>query len=94
MIMNLSGREVDESKLTNVHTYDWEDHQAPPFLMLFDICDKMMEFLNSNEKKVVAVHCNHGKGRTGTVICCFMLYCSFFKEDADIAMDYYAKKRF
>ena len=94
MVMNLSGREVDESKLANVHSYDWEDHQAPPFKMLFDICAKMMDFLHHNERRIVAVHCNHGKGRTGTIICCFMLFCNLFKGDPDIAMDYYAKKRF
>ena len=29
MVVNLSGRDVDESKLTNVFSIDWEDHQAP-----------------------------------------------------------------
>jgi len=34
-----------------------------------------------------------GKGRTGTVICCFLLYCGKF-ESADSVFDYYSKKRF
>jgi phosphatidylinositol-3,4,5-trisphosphate 3-phosphatase/dual-specificity protein phosphatase PTEN len=50
-------------------------------------------YLHSDPEKVVAVHCNHGKGRTGTIICCFLLYCNMFKN-ATLAMDYYAKKRF
>ena len=62
--------------------------------MLFQICHTMKEFLEKNPKRVVAVNCNHGKGRTGTIVCCFLLYCGIFKENAEIAMDYYAKRRF
>lgn len=61
--------------------------------MLFDVCSKMSDFLQTNYSNVVAVNCNHGKGRTGTIICCFLLYCSMFK-DSEITMDFYAKKRF
>ena len=34
-----------------------------------------------------------GKGRTGTIICCYMLFCGRF-DNADSAFDYYSKKRF
>lgn len=40
MILNISGRDIDESKLKNVWTFDWEDHQSPPIEMLFKICVK------------------------------------------------------
>lgn len=46
-----------------------------------------------NEKNVVAIHCNHGKGRTGTIICCFLLYTGQFIDPSN-AMIYYARKRF
>ena len=39
------------------------------------------------------VHCNHGKGRTGTIICCFLLFCGGFTGPKD-ALTYYARKRF
>lgn len=42
---------------------------------------------------MVVVHCNHGKGRTGTLICCFLLYCGLVNSP-DKAMTYYARKRF
>jgi len=35
MTVNMSGRGVDEQVLKNVVNYDWEDHKAPPFDMLF-----------------------------------------------------------
>ena len=42
---------------------------------------------------VVAVHCNSGKGRTGTAIVCFLLFCGFFDNVAD-ALKFYGFKRF
>ena len=40
----------------------------------------------------VAIHCLAGKGRTGTAICCYLLYSGRFLNPMD-AMNYYAKKR-
>ena len=33
-----------------------------------------------NKKGVVAVHCNHGKGRTGTKIIAFIMFTGFFNK--------------
>jgi len=33
-----------------------------------------------NPEAVVAVHCNHGKGRTGTAIISILLYLGIFKD--------------
>lgn len=42
----------------------------------------MIEHLMLNEKNICVVHCNHGKGRTGTLICCFMLFTGYFDTAA------------
>lgn len=38
-------------------------------------------------------HCNHGKGRTGTIICCFFLFMGVFANYEEV-MKFYAEKRF
>ncbi len=42
---------------------------------------------------VVAVHCNHGKGRTGTCIIAYMLFTRQF-QSAEDALTFYNKRRF
>ena len=61
--------------------------------VLFVICGKIHKFLNENEDNVVVVNCRAGKGRTGTVICCYLLFTGRFNSPDD-AFVYYSKKRF
>lgn len=42
------------------------------------------------KEPVVAVHCKAGKGRTGLVIVCFMLYIELF-DTVEEALDHYDK---
>ena len=60
----------------------------------------MLSFLESNfmndiesKNSVVCVHCNHGKGRTGTAIISFILYVGFYKKLEEV-LKFYNKKRF
>jgi phosphatidylinositol-3,4,5-trisphosphate 3-phosphatase/dual-specificity protein phosphatase PTEN len=60
-----------------VTDYQWEDHHSPPLSLLFKACVEMHEFLLKDEQNVVIVHCNAGKGRTGTLISSYLLFCGF-----------------
>lgn len=40
----------------------------------------MYYFLKSNPEGVVAIHCNHGKGRTGTTIIAYMLLVGYMRD--------------
>lgn len=39
------------------------------------------------------MHCNHGKGRTGTIIVSLLLFANFFTRTEE-ALQFYAKRRF
>lgn len=95
IIFNLSGVKYDSTKFDGkVLDYDnWMDHHSPPIDLLFTLVEKIHKFLLSDDKNVIVVNCNAGKGRTGTLICCYLLFSGKFKETKD-AFDYYSLKRF
>ena len=72
--------------------YPFPDHEAPPLNLLLPFCQDAKAFLEENQDNIVAVHCKAGKGRTGTFICCLMIYLNIFKT-ADEALAYYGIMR-
>ena len=72
--------------------YPFPDHEAPPLNSLMPFCEDAKKFLDEDEKNVVAIHCKAGKGRTGTFICCLLLYLGIF-DSADECMKYYGLMR-
>jgi phosphatidylinositol-3,4,5-trisphosphate 3-phosphatase and dual-specificity protein phosphatase PTEN len=72
--------------------FGFEDHQAPPFEKMEKLCKHVLDWLRKSDNNVVVIHCKAGKGRTGLMICCVLIY-SGFKALAEEAMDYYAVER-
>jgi phosphatidylinositol-3,4,5-trisphosphate 3-phosphatase/dual-specificity protein phosphatase PTEN len=48
------------------------------------ICDEVAHFLVADPERVAVFHCNHGKGRTGTIICCFFLFMGIFNDYKEV----------
>lgn len=75
-----------------VSEYPFDDHQAPSFQLIFGMCEEVQEWISQDPSNVVAIHCKAGKGRTGIMICCYLLYSGLFQNSYD-AMRYYGFMR-
>lgn len=78
--------------LQHVERYPFDDHNPPKIQLIKDFCDDVHKWLGADEGNVAAVHCKAGKGRTGTMICCYLLYSGCF-DNAEDALKYYAQQR-
>lgn len=69
------------------------DHNPPPFDMILAFCEDVEEWLSFNRKEnVVAIHCKAGKGRTGVMICCYLIYSNQFTTGKK-SLNFYAIRR-
>ncbi len=70
----------------------FKDHCSPPFELVIQFCNIMHQYLNEDKDNVAVVHCKAGKGRTGTMICCYMQW-NGVMETAFDSLYYYGKIR-
>ena len=50
------------------------------FSDIVEYCKNVREWLDADPENVIAVHCKGGKGRTGTMICVWLVDCGIFEE--------------
>ncbi|KNE68344.1 hypothetical protein, variant [Allomyces macrogynus ATCC 38327] len=70
----------------------FEDHNAPPFDLIEVFCRSVQAWLDADAANVAAVHCKAGKGRTGVMICAYLLF-SGHSKDPTTAMEFYGRAR-
>ena len=101
-----SKRHYDKSKFCDrvEEKFAFVDHNPPPFEMLRPFCHDVEEWLKRDRDNVAAIHCKAGKGRTGVMICAFLLHQGYFENpdspgvrvqitSAEEALNFYGKQR-
>mmetsp|Transcript_33251 Transcript_33251/g.45550 ORF Transcript_33251/g.45550 Transcript_33251/m.45550 type:complete len:717 (-) Transcript_33251:20-2170(-) len=93
-IYNLcSERVYDHAKFYGrVGYYPFDDHNAPVFELIEELCRDVEEFLAKDDENVAVIHCKAGKGRTGCMICCWLLWNKEWETSPE-AQSYYAAMR-
>eukprot|EP00041_Stephanoeca_diplocostata_P024321 m.613217 g.613217 ORF g.613217 m.613217 type:complete len:335 (-) comp22500_c2_seq34:674-1678(-) len=78
--------------IVQVRAFDIQDHTPPTMEIMMQFLEDAEAFMAGGGNRVIAVHCRGGKGRTGSLVCAWLLY-SGFCRDAPSAMIYFAHAR-
>lgn len=84
--------QYDLTKFQHCAIFPFSDHNPPNIELIQAFCNDVGKWLGSDPTNVAAIHCRAGKGRTGTMICCYLLR-SRHSKTAEEALNFYAQKR-
>ncbi|XP_059642922.1 phosphatidylinositol 3,4,5-trisphosphate 3-phosphatase and protein-tyrosine-phosphatase PTEN1 [Cornus florida] len=73
-----------------VERFPFDDNHVPPLHTIKHFCESVYSWLSSDPKNIAVVHCMAGKGRTGLMVCAYLVYCGMSAEEA---LQVYAHKR-
>ncbi|XP_022934699.1 phosphatidylinositol 3,4,5-trisphosphate 3-phosphatase and protein-tyrosine-phosphatase PTEN1-like isoform X1 [Cucurbita moschata] len=73
-----------------VESFPFDDNHVPPLQMIKLFCENVSSWISSHPKNIAVIHCMAGKGRTGLMVCAYLVYCGMSVEDA---LHLYAQRR-
>ncbi|KAJ7555952.1 hypothetical protein O6H91_05G062500 [Diphasiastrum complanatum] len=73
-----------------VEWFPFDDNHVPPLPLIKLFCENVGEWLASDPRNVAVVHCKAGKGRTGLMVCAYLVYTGMSAEEA---LKLYASRR-
>ncbi|KAK9040413.1 hypothetical protein V6N11_015574 [Hibiscus sabdariffa] len=73
-----------------VDRFPFDDNHVPHFEMMKKFCESVHSWLSNDPKNIAVVHCMAGKGRTGLMVCAYLVYTGMSAEEA---LQLYAQKR-
>lgn len=74
-----------------VSRYPFPDHHPPPLSLIPLAVRRMHDWLLQDERNVVVIHCKAGKGRSGTMCCCYLLSLPSLPSPPKLAQNISAK---
>ena len=75
-----------------VGLFPFNDHSPCPCKLILDFCIDICLFLTAHPEGVAAIHCKAGKGRTGVMIVCYLIFSGLCKNTQE-ALTHYANQR-
>lgn len=88
-----SERHYDETLFHGrVERFHIDDHNVPPLTDMLRFSASVQEWMKQDESNIIAVHCKGGKGRTGTMICVFLIDLGVF-QDAEHCLGFFGDRR-
>ncbi len=69
-----------------------DDHNVPTLEDMVRFADSVRKWLSQDPENVIVVHCKGGKGRTGTMICVWLVEAGIFTSATE-SLDYFGNRR-